>query len=572
MDRKPVIYQLLPRLFSNRTQHPVQGGTIEQNGCGKLNDITTDVIMSIADLGATAIWYTGVIEHAHCTDYSRFGIKPDNPHVVKGRAGSPYAIKDYYDIDPDLAVNVLDRMAEFEALVDRTHRCGLDVIIDFVPNHTARCYNSDARPKDAPEDFGAKDHTDMFFFPDNNYYYLPRQQFSPSIDLGQGEDEYVEFPAKASGNDCFNAFPNQNDWYDTVKLNYGKDYGDWTEHFHPVPDTWHKMLHILRFWASKGIDAFRCDMVHMVPLQFWQWAIAAVKADYPRVRFIAEIYDPALYRPFIFQGGFDYLYDKVGLYDTIRAIQSSKTSAATITFCWQTVEGISSHMLNFLENHDEQRYASSFYCGTPVKILPALVVSSMINSGPMMIYMGQELGEPGNDSEGFSGRDGRTTIFDYWTIDTISRWIGPDLKPSDRYLTADEIALRHIYAEVLRIASTEPAIARGKFFDLMYVNFNNVTVNPHRHYLFLRLDRETCSAVVIAVNFGNQASNMRINLPEHLFDFFCIEPMEKADACELLTGRRTTLPFSPDQQFPAFVQQYGAAIWRIEGIKFTDEK
>lgn len=270
MDRKPVIYQLLPRLFSNRTQHPVQGGTIEQNGCGKLNDITTDVIMSIADLGATAIWYTGVIEHAHCTDYSRFGIKPDNPHVVKGKAGSPYAIKDYYDIDPDLAVNVPDRMAEFEALVDRTHRCGLDVIIDFVPNHTARCYNSDARPKDAPEDFGAKDHTDMFFFPDNNYYYLPRQQFSPSIDLGQGEDEYVEFPAKASGNDCFNAFPNQNDWYDTVKLNYGKDYGDWTEHFHPVPDTWHKMLHILRFWASKGIDAFRCDMVHMVPLPPWK--------------------------------------------------------------------------------------------------------------------------------------------------------------------------------------------------------------------------------------------------------------------------------------------------------------
>lgn len=562
----------MPRLFANRCPHPVPNGSIEQNGSGKLNDITTEVIESIRDLGATHIWYTGVIEHAHCSDYSEFGITPDNPHVVKGKAGSPYAIKDYYDIDPDLAVSVPDRMAEFEALVDRTHRCGVSVVIDFVPNHTARRYSSDVRPEGAPADFGVTDNTDMFFFPDNNYYYLPRQMFMPAADMGCGRDAYVEFPAKASGNDCFNAFPGQNDWYDTVKLNYGMDYGDNTRHFHPVPDTWHKMLHILKFWASKGVDAFRCDMVHMVPLEFWQWAIGAVKSDYPNVKFIAEIYEPALYRPFIFQGGFDYLYDKVSLYDTLRAIQTGRTSAAAITFCWQTVEGIAGHMLNFLENHDEQRYASRFYCSTPRKVLPALVVSSMINCGPMMVYMGQELGETGSDAEGFSGHDGRTTIFDYWSLDTLRRWLGPDGKPSDKLLTPDEHALRELYADVLRIASTEPAIVSGKFFDLMYVNFDNATIDPHRHFLFVRTDRDSHTAVIVAVNFGDVTANMRINLPKHLFDLYKIIPTSSIDACELLTGRRMKAPFSPDEQFPAFVAPYGAAVWRLEGLTFSDEK
>ena len=571
MERKPVIYQLLPRLFANRCANPVANGTISQNGSGKLNDITTEVIEAIRDLGATHIWYTGVIEHAHSADYSEFGITPDNPHVVKGKAGSPYAIKDYYDIDPDLATNVPQRMAEFEALVDRTHKAGMSVVIDFVPNHTARRYKSDNRPKGAPEDFGVNDHNDMFFFADNNYYYLPRQQFVPEADMGQGSDAYVEFPAKASGNDCFNAFPGQNDWYDTVKLNYGVDYGDQTRHFEPIPDTWHKMLHILKFWASKSVDAFRCDMVHMVPLEFWEWAIAGVKKEYPNVKFIAEIYEPSLYRPFIFQGGFDYLYDKVSLYDTLRAIQTGNTSAAAITFCWQTVEGISGHMLNFLENHDEQRYASRFYCGTASKVLPALVVSSMINTGPMMVYMGQELGEPGADAEGFSGHDGRTTIFDYWSIDTLRRWLGADGVPSDRFLNADERSLREMYANVLSIASTEPSIVRGKFFDLMYVNFENPTTDPHRHYFFVRVDKESRTAVVVAVNFGEHEANMRINLPEHMFEVFGIEPTDSIDGCELLTGRRMKTTFTPEIQFPAFVGPYSAAVWRVEGLTFSGD-
>ena len=360
---KPVIYQLLPRLFTNQCSSCVHYGTIEQNGVGKMNDITGRVLDSIRALGVTHVWYTGVIEHATTTDYSQYGITRDNPHIVKGKAGSPYAIKDYYDIDPDIAVDVPNRMTEFEALVKRTHNAGLKVVIDFVPNHVARQYHSDVKPAGI-EDLGADDDRTKHFDPNNNFYYIPRQQFMPhDVFLGEGKDTYIEFPAKATGNDCFTAFPSKNDWYETIKINYGRDYGDHTEHFDPIPNTWFKMLHFLRYWASKGIDAFRCDMVHMVPVQFWKWAIPQVKEKYPNILFIAEIYDVGLYRDYLYNGKFDYLYDKVTLYDTLRNIQCHNASAATLTNCWQTVDGISDHMLNFLENHDEQRFASWEYAG-----------------------------------------------------------------------------------------------------------------------------------------------------------------------------------------------------------------
>ena len=316
---KPVIYQMLPRLFGNTNPDCIPDGDITENGCGKLNDITPRVLKSIRNLGITHVWYTGVIEHAHATDYSAFGITPDNPCVVKGKAGSPYAISDYYDIDPDIAVSVPDRMKEFEQLVERTHKAGMKVLIDFVPNHVARRYHSDAAPAGI-EDFGQGDNSTYFFSPQNNFYYIPRQLFQPQFPIG----DYTEFPAKASGNDCFNAFPSHNDWYETVKLNYGVDYGDGSRHFDPVPSTWFKMLHILRYWASKGIDGFRCDMVFMVPLEFWEWAIPQVKQHYPDLLFIAEIYDVSQYRDFLERGHFDYLYDKVNLYDTLRALAGRK--------------------------------------------------------------------------------------------------------------------------------------------------------------------------------------------------------------------------------------------------------
>lgn len=360
-SEKTVIYQMLPRLFANMNDHCVPNGTIEQNGSGKMNDITATVLRKIKDLGVTHVWYTGVIEHSNQTDYSRYGIRRDNPHVVKGKAGSPYAIKDYYDVDPDIAVDVNHRIDEFEALVDRTHDNGMGVIIDFVPNHVSRQYLSDAKPRGV-EDFGVGDDRNRFFERNNNFYYIPHQLFAPAgIDLGEGKDSYIEFPAKASGNDCFTAFPTTNDWYETVKLNYGVDYGDGSHHFYPIPKTWFQMRDILLYWAGKGVDGFRCDMVHMVPIEFWQWAVPNVKEHFPHIIFIAEIYDVALYRDFIKYGQFDYLYDKVNLYDTLRGIQCHNVSAAQLTHCWQTVDGIGDNMLNFLENHDEQRFGSKYY-------------------------------------------------------------------------------------------------------------------------------------------------------------------------------------------------------------------
>lgn len=556
---KPVIYQMLPRLFANCNEHCIPNGTIEQNGSGKMNDITTKVLRSIKDLGITHVWYTGIIEHSNQTDYSRYGISRDNPHVVKGKAGSPYAIKDYYDVDPDIAVDVNNRIGEFEALLMRTHDTGMGVIIDFVPNHVSRQYVSDAKPAEVV-DFGVGDDKNRFFERNNNFYYIPHQLFAPSIDLGDGDDAYVEFPAKASGNDCFTAFPSQFDWYETVKLNYGIDYGDGSHHFYPIPRTWFQMLDILRYWASKGVDGFRCDMAHMVPIEFWQWAITNVKERYPHVIFIAEIYDVSLYRDFIKYGGFDYLYDKVNLYDTLRGIQCSNISAAQITNCWQTVDGISDNMLNFLENHDEQRFGSKYYAGDPSLVIPSMIVSAMMGRGPFMIYAGQELGEQALDAEGFSGYDGRTTIFDYWSIPTVRRWLNGGKCNNDR-LTGQERWLRDKYRTILRLCNSEKAISSGRFFDLMYVNYDNPTLNPHRQYAFLRsCDDET---LLIAVNFGGSPCNLKINIPQHAFEVLSM-PQGDCVAKELLSKDMMRKSMSSDKPFETEIGPYDAVIWKIK--------
>ena len=554
---KPVIYQLLPRLFSNTCETCVPNGDIEQNGVGKLNDITPRVLKSIKDLGVTHVWYTGVIEHAHATDYSQYGIVRDNPYVVKGKAGSPYAISDYYDIDPDIAVDVPDRMGEFENLVKRTHDAGLKVIIDFVPNHVARRYHSDVKPSGI-EDFGVNDDNTYFFSPKNDFYYIPRQKFSPSIYLGEGEAAYTEFPAKASGNDCFTAFPSQNDWYETVKLNYGVDYGDGSRHFEPIPPVWFKMLNILRYWASKGIDGFRCDMAFMVPTEFWKWSIPNVREKYPEILFIAEIYDVGLYREFI-NVGFDYLYDKVNLYDTLRGIQCSQVSAAQITNCWQAVDGIGDKMLNFLENHDEQRFASMQFAGNADLVTPSLIVSSTISNGPVMIYMGQELGEKAADAEGFSGLDGRTTIFDYWSVPTLRRWYNEG-KPGISKLTKQEKSLRKLYSTILNICNTESAISSGMFFDLMYVNYNNGKFNPHRQFAYLRGDEK--ATIVIAVNFDNIDVDVEINIPELALKMLNI-PEGEIEATELLTGEKAKKVLSSQIPFATKIPHNSAVMWKI---------
>lgn len=563
---KIIIYQMFPRIFTNTCDACVYNGTIEQNGVGKLNDIDYTVLNSIKELGVNYIWYTGILEHATKTDFTKFGIRKDNPYIVKGNAGSPYAIKDYYDVSPELASDVEKRVDEFEDLIDRTHKSGLKVIMDFVPNHTARQYYSDKKPAGI-NDFGNDDDINTEFSPNNNYYYLTLQKFSPHIPLGNGGEEYVEFPAKATGNDCFTAFCGEYDWYETVKLNYGKNYTDGTLHINPIPNTWIKMLHILRYWASKGVDGFRCDMVFMVPLQFWHWVIPNVKKDYPNIIFIGEIYDVSLYRPFLFEGYFDYLYDKVNLYDTLVGIQRHNVSAARLTNTWQTVDGIGDRMLNFLENHDEVRFGSSEYAGNPMLVVPSLVVASMINTGPMMIYYGQELGEQAKDNEGFAGHNNRTTIFDYWSIDVIRRWYNHGLCDGAN-LTQQEKWLRSIYSKILRMCNSEKPISNGSFFDLTYVNLQNPDFNPHRHFAFMRHYQD--ETLMIVVNFSEYDAELKINIPDIAFEILDL-PEGKGICDELLFDSSKTISLRKGSQFIASVLGYSAAIWRIRKNDFHND-
>lgn len=529
-----IIYQVLTRLFGSNNLHPVQNGSKERNGCGTMSDFTTKALEEIRGLGATYVWYTGIIRHATQTDYSKYGIESDNPAVVKGEAGSPYAIRDYYDVDPDLATNVGKRMHEFENLVRRTHRAGLGVIIDFVPNHVARQYHSNICPEGV-EDLGVGDNCGYAFSNQNNFYYLPGQELT--ITSSDSEYVYHEFPAKATGNDVFSATPSRDDWYETVKLNYGIDIcAGRIPHFHPTPSTWNKMLQILLYWASKEIDGFRCDMAEMVPVEFWEWAIPQVKTKYPNIIFIAEVYNPAEYRNYIYKGHFDYLYDKVGLYDTLKAVSQLRCSAQSITYCWQSVDDIRKHMLYFLENHDEQRISSEYFVGKPEKSRAPLLVSTLMGQNPMMIYFGQELGESGMDEEGFSGRDGRTSIFDYWTIDSIRRWRNKG-KFNNELLTDKEKELRQYYQKVLNIKEKNTLFNKGDFYDLMYVN-------PHLHQQYTFLRHFNGKLALVVANFADQDASIQINIPEDAFRLYGIRSSDNLTAVDLLTNKEYKISFN----------------------------
>lgn len=553
---KIIIYQIFTRLFGNDNTQCAPDGSIEQNGCGKLADFTSEALEAIKQLGTTHIWYTGVIEHATQTDYSRYDIIPDHKATVKGKAGSPYAIKDYYDIDPDLATDVPKRMKEFNQLVKRTHDAGLKMIIDFVPNHVARCYHSDAKPKNVV-DLGEKDDTSLFFSPRNNFYYLPGTTLAGEVDW----KDYIECPARATGNNRFDAYPTRTDWYETVKLNYGVNYleNERTD-FYPFPSTWLKMRDILLFWAKKGVDGFRCDMAEMVPFQFWGWVIPIIKEKFPHIIFIAEVYNTWEYYNYVKHGKFDYLYDKVGLYDTLIGIIRHQQSATEITRTWQNLGELRHHMLHFMENHDEQRIASDFIVGHGRPALPAMLVSATIDTCPAMLYFGQELGERGMDQEGFSGRDGRTTIFDYWSVDTIRRWrdggsfSGSGLNDGERDLQA-------YYSHLLHIARDEEAINKGDFFDLMYVNPFSADFNPHRQYAFLR--KHENELMLIVANFEEWDLQVGVNIPSAAFDYFNLPTLENVEATELLTEQTLNISLIPDAPIRLPLPGYSGVILKV---------
>ena len=560
MTHKPIIYQVFTRLYGNRNTTRKEWGSVEENGTGKFSDFDTKTLKAIKQMGVSHIWYTGVIRHASQTDFSKFGIPTQHPSVVKGKAGSPYAICDYYDVDPDLADNVNDRMKEFEALVSRTHKAGLKMFIDFVPNHVARQYLSIAKPKGVV-DLGADDDKNQGFNPQNNFYYCPGQSLdlssilesAPSLRGRAGEEAsyYEEFPAKATGNDHFDNRPGMNDWYETVKLNYGIDYWTHFGHFDPIPDTWKKMTEILLFWASKGVDGFRCDMAEMVPAAFWAYATREVKAKYPDILFMGEVYNPAEYRNYI-NSGFDWMYDKVGMYDTMRAVTCGFASATAITGAWQAVDDIKEHMVYFLENHDEQRVASDFFAGDGKKGIPAMVASVLMKSSPFMLYAAEEYGEKGMDKEGFSGRDGRTTIFDYWSIDTLCRAASDELTDDEKYIY-------QMHEKTMQIARKEKAVD-GDFYDLMYANPWSEHFDNNKQYAFLRKKEDELLFVV--VNFDDKDVDVKVRMAPHAMEFLQI-PEGKYKSKDLLSAEKQTIELVSDALVPMTIKARSARVWKF---------
>ncbi|MGN8072452.1 alpha-amylase family glycosyl hydrolase [Mucilaginibacter sp. SG564] len=521
---KLIIYQLLPRLFGNTKTLNKVNGSIEENGVGKLNDITDKALQEIKAMGFTHVWYTGVIEHATMTDYTAHEVPNDDPDIVKGRAGSPYAIKDYYDVAPDLAVDVPNRIAEYEALIQRTHNNGLRVIMDLVPNHVARTYASDVKPTDV-RDFGQDDDKNKAFDPKNDFYYIPGQPFVVPSGYNPGGDEFHsplkdghfdENPAKATGNDVFSSRPSINDWFETMKLNYGVDYMNGRYgHFDPIPPLWNKIYDILNYWSQKGVDGYRCDMVEMVPTEFWAWVIPKLKAAYPGTIFIGEAYDKNKYGDYIFRGGFDYLYDKVGLYDAIRRLTCNDYGASTweINNVWNThCHGIDQHMLRFMENHDEQRIASHYFAGDAWLAVPGMIVTATMNTGPVMIYSGQEVGEPALGNQGFSGDDGRTSIFDYCSVPEHQRWLNNGAFDGAN-LSESQNNLRGFYQKLLVTVIENEALSNGLFYELMMANEHQPGFDQLL-YIYLRYTDE--QRVLVIANFNRIERQLVVKLPNDL--------------------------------------------------------
>ncbi|MCS6974375.1 MAG: alpha-amylase family protein [Cyclobacteriaceae bacterium] len=514
---RTVIYQIMVRLFGNKQTVNKRFGTLAENGCGKMADINDAALQGIKELGATHVWYTGIIEHASCTAYPEYGIQGDDPDVVKGVAGSPYSVRDYYDVHPDLAINIPNRMKEFEELVERTHRHGLKVIIDFVPNHVARSYRSDAKPRTV-RDFGEDDNRNLAFAPANNFYYLPGKRFKPprtEFIIPGMDGEFDEYPAKATANDVFSPNPSVNDWFEAVKLNYGIDMnGGEASFFDPVPDTWIKMRDILMYWTDKGVDGFRCDVAWMVPVQFWNWVIPQVKSRNPDMLFIAEIYQPELYRDFLNIARFDLLYDKVQLYDTLRLLMEGKSEGQAIASIQNELRDISSRLLHFMENHDEQRIASEHFAGNPWKGIPAMVISSTLDNGAILIYFGQEVGEPATGDPGFQTfeKKGVTTKMDYWAVPEHQKWMNGGAFDGGG-LSEDQKQLRQTYGRLLKLSATSPALLYGEFADLTKFNFAKKNIS-NRIVAYLRYNQS--EKLLIIAGFNDRTENAVVEFPVHL--------------------------------------------------------
>ncbi len=545
-SNKIVIYQVFTRLFGNTNTTNKPWGTIEENGVGKFKDFTPKALREIRKLGVTHLWFTGVLHHDVIRDYTAFGISNDDPDVVKGRAGSPYAVKDYYSVDPDLASDPARRMEEFGDLVRRTHKQKLKVIIDIVPNHVARNYHSVGKPSGV-RDFGETDDKSVVYARNNNFYYIPGESFKvpvlPENDKPLGgekqplsDGKFDETPAKWTGNGSRLAQPKADDWYETVKVNYGikpdgsKDFMLLPDDFDSksiadhyaywqgksVPDSWIKFRDICRFWLQFGVDGFRFDMAEMVPVEFWSYLNSTIKSEYPKTILVAEVYNPAQYRSYIRLGKMDYLYDKVAFYDTLKKVIQGKAPADRLVGIQSDLADIEHHMLHFLENHDEQRLASPAFAGNAMKGKPALVVSATISTSPTLIYFGQEVGEPGAQNAGF-GKPTRTSIFDYIGVPNHQRWMNGGAFDGG-LLTSEEKSLRDFYKRLLNF-TIESKVLMGNYKEIQLYNREKSPQYPKSVFSFVRWnDRQ--KLVVVAGFDASKSSQFDLYIPAEIISLW----------------------------------------------------
>ncbi len=578
---KFVIYQVFTRLFGNKNTTYKPWGTIEENGVGKFNDFSDKALAEIKKLGVTHIWYTGVLHHAVINDYTKYGISNDHPDVVKGRAGSPYAVKDYYNVNPDLAVDPIKRLKEFEALVERTHKNGMKVIIDIVPNHVARNYHSVSLPEGI-EDFGASDDKNVEYSRNNNFYYIPGEHFRCPEWLhgyrplgGNAHPMFAhgfeEFPAKWTGNGSSSTQPGFYDWYETVKINYGVrpdghkefyslpegfNHKDFTEHYNfwkdkDVPDSWVKFKDIALYWLDKGVDGFRYDMAEMVPVEFWSYLNSSIKMKNPEACLIAEVYQPHLYRDYIFNGKMDYLYDKVELYDTLKAIIQGHGSTDSIMHIQNNLADIEHHMLHFLENHDEQRITCPEFAGNASKGKPMMVLSATISSSPTMLYFAQELGEPASETAGF-GSASRTTIFDYWAVPSLQRWMN-DGKFDGGKSTEEEKELRAFYARLLNFTIQSDAML-SEYKEIHEYNKHNTSFYNDKMFAFVRWSAN--EKLTIICNFSEYPNSIDLKIPEDTIKTWKLDN-GKYELMDKLSGRKYYL----------VVENFGKVFLKIQPLE-----
>jgi glycosidase len=594
-DRSPLrVYQLFVRQFGNTNETRTTNGTLAQNGVGKFNDINDAAIGSLRKMGFTHIWLMGVLQQAGLTDYSSIGQPADDPDLLKGIAGSPYAIKDYFDVCPDYAARPEKRIDEFKSLLERIHKHEMKALIDFVPNHVARSYASDVRPElnfGEKGNDGAGDERSIFFSPQNNFFYLKPDGTGPPLRLPTCKDGQVISPTckavallnerrdkdegndgrrrplqkcdglfdgemafgRATGNNVVSWTPAMTDWYETAKLNYGFDFTRSLENPHeypnaltpekPIPDTWKKMDRVLEHWQAMGVDGFRCDMAHMVPPEFWNWAIAKARARQPDVVFIGEAYDtdpakvPGLDTTIsklhggrssvmfdLLNAGFTAVYDD-RTYRVIKAIYEGPGWANDIDYACAD-DFIFENSIRYAENHDEVRLAAKLqWAGIGMQAGPAIcAILYGLSRGGILFHNGQEVGEPGEGQEGFGHDDARTSIFDYWSMPEFVKWVNGHQYDGGR-LSSGQKALRESYERLINLID-QPAFRRGVCVPLNAANRDNPNYGrlpneqPSGHWLysFLRHDSESSQIFLVVVNLHPRESlkEVRIIIPSDI--------------------------------------------------------